>query len=185
MDVLTAIHTRQSIGSVKPDPVPREVIEQLLAAGAQAPNHYKVRPWRFIVLTGAARERLGAAFGRCLLAARPDAPPAAVAAEAAKALRAPLILAVAVDHPTAPKVDEIENIAAAAAAAQNILLAAHALGLAVKWRTGAPARNPEVKALLGLAPDQHLIAFLYIGYPEGEPAPPARPGAEDRTIWLE
>ena len=46
MDVLTAIHTRQSIGKVRPDSVPRALIEQLLAAGAQAPNHHKVRPYR-------------------------------------------------------------------------------------------------------------------------------------------
>ena len=49
METLEAIHTRQSIGQVKPDPVPRELIEKLLSAAVQAPNHYKVRPWRFVV----------------------------------------------------------------------------------------------------------------------------------------
>ena len=184
MDVFEAIHTRQSIGSVKPDPVPRELIEQLLAAGAQAPNHYKVRPWRFFVIEGEARQRLGDAMARALLRARPDAPPEAAAVERAKALRAPVILVVAVDKPNGPKVVEIENVAAAAAAAQNILLAAHALGLGAKWRTGSAATCPEVKQLLGLEQDQHLLAFLYVGYPVADMPPPVRPAADDRTTWL-
>ena len=60
MNVLEAIYHRQSIGAMKPDPVPRGDIEKLLGAAVQAPNHYKVRPWRFVVLTGAGRERLAA-----------------------------------------------------------------------------------------------------------------------------
>ena len=52
MELFEAIHTRQTQGKVKPDALPRETIEKLLSAGAQAPNHYKVRPWRFVVLTG-------------------------------------------------------------------------------------------------------------------------------------
>ena len=54
MDAFEAIHSRRSQGKVKPDPVPRELIEKLLDAAVQAPNHYKVRPWRFVVLTGAS-----------------------------------------------------------------------------------------------------------------------------------
>jgi nitroreductase len=80
---------------------------------------------------------------------------------------------------------EIENVCATAAACQNLLLAAHALGLAAKWRTGDPARDPKVKQFLGFAPDQHLIAFLYIGYPEFKPESVERPSFEDRTVWLE
>ncbi len=185
MDTLTALHTRTSIGKVKPDPVPRALIEKLLAAGAQAPNHYKVRPWRFVVLTGAGRERLGEAMAEALRARQPDAPAEGLQAERAKPLRAPVLIAVGVDRPAAAKVVEIENVCAAAAAAQNILLAAHALGLGAMWRTGPAASAPEVKHLLGLAPDQHLLGFIYVGYPLTEPAAPQRPGFEDRTIWLE
>jgi nitroreductase len=80
---------------------------------------------------------------------------------------------------------EIENVCAAAAAVQNLLLAAHALGLGAMWRTGTAAFEPKVKAFLGFAPDQHLIGFIYIGYPEGEPKPPQRPSVEDRVVWIE
>lgn len=185
MDTLAAIRTRTSIGKVKPDPVPRALIEQLLDAAAQAPNHHAVRPWRFFVLTGAGRERLGDAMAAALRARKPDAPEEGVQAERAKPVRAPVVIAVGVDKPSGPKVIEIENVCAAAAACQNLLLAAHALGLAAIWRTGPASVAPEVKRFLGLAPDQPLIGFLYVGYPLNAPAIPQRPSFEDRTVWVE
>jgi len=189
MDTLDAIHTRQSIGKVKPDSVPRETIEKLLSAAVQAPNHYKVRPWRFVVLTGSAREQLGEVMAQAFIEKFPDLPPdaqaKALAKERSKPLRSPLLIAVGVDKPVESNVIEIENVCAAAAACQNLLLAAHALGLAAKWRTGGPARDPQVKQILGFEPDQHLIAFLYIGYPEFEPEPVERPSFEDRTVWMD
>jgi len=90
-----------------------------------------------------------------------------------------------VDKPAEPKVLELENYAAAAAATQNMLLAAHALGLGAKWRTGEWARDPKVKEFLGLDTDQHIVGFIYIGYPEFVAQEPARPSFEDRTVWME
>jgi nitroreductase len=185
MDVFEAIHTRQSIGKVRPDPVPRELIERLLAAAAQAPNHHKVRPWRFVVVSGKARERLGALMAENLQRDNPAAAPEMLAAERAKPLRAPVLITVAAEPPNAPKVVEIENVCAAAAASQNILLAAHALGLAGMWRTGTAAYDSGVKTLLGLSPEHHVVGFLYVGYPLAEPAAPNRLGADDRTTWID
>jgi nitroreductase len=185
MELFEAIRTRMSIGKVKPDPVPRALIEQMLDAGAQAPNHHKVQPWRFIVVTGAARERLGAVMAQSLLGRQPNAAPEVVAAERAKPLRAPVLVAVGVDKPSGPKVEEIENICAAAAAAQNMLLAAHALGLAAQWRSGAAVTDPAVKTWLGLAPDQPLIGLIYVGWCLVEPQAYARPSFAERTTWLE
>lgn len=189
MEVLEAIHTRQSVGKVKPDPVPRELIQKLLSAAVQAPNHYKVRPWRFVVLTGEARARLGDVMAQVFLGKFPDLPPdllqTAMEKERSMPLRSPVLIAVGVDAPSESKVIEIENISAVAAACQNLLLAAHALGLAAKWRTGEAARDLQIKQFLGFEPDQHMIAFLYIGYPDFEPTLPERPSYEDRTTWME
>lgn len=186
---IQTIKTRQSISKVKPDPVPRDVIETLLSAAVQAPNHYKVRPWRFVVLTGTAREKLGEVMGQAFLDNFPDLPAdaqeKALEKERSKPLRSPVLIAVGVDKPVESKVLEIENVCAVAAACQNLLLAAHELGLAAKWRTGDPAYDPKVKQFLGFEPDQHLIAFLYIGYPEFEAEEKERPSFEDRTTWRE
>jgi nitroreductase len=185
MDILTAIHSRHSVAKLKPDSLPRQVIEKLLSAAVQAPNHYKVRPWRFVVLTGKGRERLGDVMAASFKARFPDLPEEALDKERQKPLRAPLLIAVAAEKPAEPKINEIENICATSAACQNILLAANALGLGAIWRTGDTARDVEVKKFLGFAPDQHLIGFLYIGYPENLPEPVERPSYEDRTVWME
>ncbi len=184
MDALDDIFTRHSISKVKPDPVPREMIEKLLAAAVQAPNHFRIRPWRFVVLTGEARNRLGDVMAQAYRRRHPECPEMETNGERVKPLRAPVLIAVGVEPPSEPKVIEIENICAVAAAAENILLAANALGLGAMWRTGAGAREPEVKQFLGLQPDQHLIAFIYVGYPEPQPERPERPSFEDRTTWM-
>ena len=188
MEVFEAIFERHAVDKVRPDPVPRELIEQMLAAAVQAPNHFKARPWRFIVLAGQSRQDLGdcmaESFKKRSAAMAADALAAAMEVERSRPLRAPLIIAAAVNLPEQPREIEVENICAAAAAVQNLLLAAHALGLGAKWRTGGPAYDPDVKAFLGLAPDQHLIGLLYIGYPEKESVAPTRPSFEDRTTWM-
>lgn len=184
MDILEAIHHRHMNANVKQDAVPRATIEKLLSAAAQAPNHYKVRPWRFVVLTGAGLEKLGDVFAASFADRHPDLPAEALDKTRALTHRSPLIIAVGVDKPSEPKVLEIENVAAVSAACQNILLAAEAEGLAVKWRTGEWARDAQVKEFLGFAPDQTVIAFLYIGYPETAPDPKPRPSYEDRTVWM-
>ena len=185
MDVFEAIHNRHSQKKVKQDPVPRELIEKILSAGVQAPNHYKVRPWRFVVLMGNARDQLGEVMAASLLEQHPDFPQAAFDKARTTPLQAPVIIAVGADKPTEAKVLEMENICAVAAACQNILLAAHASGLGAKWRTGEWARDSRVKEFLGFAPDQHLIAFLYIGYPEFVGPYEPRPSFEDRTVWMD
>ena len=185
MDALEVIHTRHSLTNIKPDPVPRAVIEKLLQAAAQAPNHYKVRPWRFVVLTGQARARLGDVMAQSLKETHPDLPEAALDKERAKPLRTPVLIAVGVDKPDDPRLLEIENICATAAAVENLLLAAHALGLGAKWRTGTAARDPLVRRFLGFAPDQLILSFVYLGYPELIPPAEERPSFEDRTKWME
>jgi len=185
VNVLEAIHSRRSIGEVRPDPVPRELVEKLLSAAVQAPNHFKVRPWRFVVLSGASRVRLGEVLAQDFKRRFPDAPESALEKERQRPLRAPLLIAVGVAEPADSRVLEVENQAAVAAAVENLLLAAQALGLAAKWRTGEDARNPQVKHFLGFQAEQELLALIYIGYPAVESGPADRPGFEDRTVWLE
>jgi len=185
MDVIQAIHSRHSVKKVKPDALPREMIEQLLQAAVQAPNHHKVRPWRFVVLTGTGRDRLGDVMAASQRDRQPDLPPEAFDKTRALPLRAPVVIAVGVDKPEEPRIIEIENVSAASAACQNMLLAAHSLGLGAIWRTGEWARDAQVKEFLGFTADQYLVGFIYIGWPEFEVELPERPGFEDRTVWVE
>ena len=185
MDVLEAILTRHSIAKVKSDPLPRELIEKLLHAAVQAPNHYKVRSWRFVVLTGKSRQAFGEVMAQSLKERTPELPEEGMDKERAKPLRAPVLIAAAVDKTEDPRVLEIENICAVAAAVENLLLAAHAEGLGGMWRTGPAARDPKVKKFLGFEPDQELLGFIYLGYPELDFPVQERPSYQDRTIWME
>jgi len=184
MELFDAIHNRQSQGKVKQDALPRETIEKLLNAAVQAPNHYKVRPWRFVVLTGEGRDKLGIVMAASQRDRHPDFPREAFDKTRGLPLRAPVLIAVGADKPSEEKVLEIENVSAVAAACQNLLLAAEALGLGAKWRTGEWARNAKVKEFLGFTPDQHIVGFIYVGIPEFTPDPYQRPSFEDRTVWV-
>lgn len=183
MDVIEAIFTRQSISSVEPDPIPQTLIERLLSSAVQAPNHHRVRPWRFVVLIGDSRRELGEVMARAKMRRDPEITQEALDVERERPMRAPLLIVIGVDKPVDSKIIEIENVCAAAAAAQNILLAAHALGLGAKWRTGPAAYDSEVKQFLGFESDQHVIAFLYIGFLKKDWNPPDRPDYKDRTEW--
>src|SRR3972149_2439292 len=99
MELFEAINKRHSVGKVKADALPRELIEKLLDSGNRAPNHYKVRPWRFIVLTGTARNKLGDVMAASFADRYPGLPPEGLDKTRALPLRAPLLIAVGVDKP--------------------------------------------------------------------------------------
>jgi nitroreductase len=140
------------------------------------------------VLAGTSRDALGEVIAESLRGRldAPDSPEARplVEKERKKPLRAPVIVAVAVIPSDNPKAIEVEEIAAGAAAVENMLLAAHALGLGAMWRTGAPAYDPAVKRFLDLPESAHIISFVYLGYPDPLPRPERPREAAQYTTWL-
>jgi nitroreductase len=165
MDALEAIETRSSVSALaEPGPTDAQWAA-LLRAAWRAPDHARLRPWRFLIVRGEARRRFGDILADALLSSEPGAAPEALSRERQKPLRAPAILVVAATPKPHPKVPQIEQMLAAGAATQNILLAAHAMGLGAIWRTGAPAYDPGVAAALGLPPGSHIVGFVYIGTP--------------------
>ena len=146
------------------EPGPDEgALELLLASAARAPDHGRLRPWRFVVIRGAARERFGAMLAAHLQRARPQSSPEALERERLKAFRSPLIIVVAAVRDARASVPMIEQVLCAGAAAQNILLAARALGFNGVWKTGAAAYDETVKRELGFEPADALVGFLYLG----------------------
>ena len=182
MDAYEAIMTRRSVPRTSDRLCERDVIERLLDAGTRAPTHHLTQPWRFVVLTGSAREELGEAWAA---GARREGKDPDAARE--KAMRAPVIICV-IERPKVEhrRVVEVEEHYATGAAIQNILLAAHAEGLAAMIRSGDPVRLPEVRTYLGVGDDEMLAALIYIGYPDEkapERAPTRRTPARDLTEW--
>ena len=194
MTVFETIQRRRSIGKMTEQRPDREQIETILTAATHAPNHHKVQPWRFIVLAGEARAALGEVMAASLARRlerleKPGEPfdnkkQALLNKERTKLLRSPVVIVVVAERPQQSNVLEIENIEAVAAATQNMLLTAEELGLAAMWRTGDAAYDPRVKQWLDVEPDDHIVAFLYLGYPaiprlERHPIP-----VEEKTTWL-
>lgn len=184
MELVEAIWKRQTPGPMTEQPVSKEALEKLLTAAVQAPNHFKLRPWRFLVFLGDGRKRLGKVLVDLAVRKSPQLDEAMRSSEHAKAMRAPAVIAVTADAPVGGKGDKIENICATAAAVQNLLLAAVDMGLAAHWRTGDAVRDAGVKQDLGLASDQELIGFIYVGHPATELPRRERPGFEDRATWF-
>lgn len=178
MQALEAIVTRVTVPPVKMgEPGPDDAaLCRMLEAAAAAPDHGKLRPWRFLVVRGDGRERLGDLFAAALLAERPTTLAAEVEKQRAAPLRAPLIIvAIARIDPAHPKIPAWEQQASAACAVHNLLLAAHALGFAGKWATGGNAASTAVQRGLGLTPTETIAGLLYIGTATEPQAVPSRP----------
>jgi len=180
VDALDAIFARRSIGRLgEPGPGPDD-LATVLAAAAAAPDHGELRPWRFVVLAGEAKDAFGAVLAGAYLArcraAGTSPTDGQVAKERTKLGRAPVVVVVAAVHRPSDLIPWAEQLAAGAAAAENALVAATALGYGSMWRTGDPVRDPAVKAALGLAGDDAIVGFLYLGTPaDGATRPPRRP----------
>lgn len=166
----------------------RQQIENILEAATHAPNHHKVEPWKFFVLAGAARQELGTIMATSLAArlneTTSEKAQALLNKERSKPLRSPIVIVVAAERPSLPNVLEIENIAAVAAAVQNMLLTAAEMGLAAMWRTGDAAYDRQVKKWLGLTPEHHLVAFVYLGFPAIPQQERILTHFEKKTTWL-
>ncbi len=188
MDVLEAIRQRRSAKKLRPDLPPRELIDELLEAATWAPNHHQNEPWRFFVLAGEARERFGQALAgdavRALHDPTGELSETIARAQRDKAMRAPVILVAAMEPPFGPKIVEVENVCAVACAIQNMLLLAHARGLATKWSTGEAARSEHLKRFFGLTPEHQILAYIYLGYPDGDVSAARRTPHHEKTTWL-
>ncbi len=184
--LMAAIRDRRSIGKMQPDRPSREAVELILEAGSWAPCHHVTEPWKFVVIAGDERASLGDVMARAkverMLRQGKETEGEYERAKA-KAMRAPVIIAVGIEPSTAPKVVEIEEVEAGAAAVQNMLLVAHTIGLATIWRTGDPAYDPAVKQYLGFSPEAHIIGFVYLGFPAASPSRARHTPADSLTTW--
>lgn len=187
LDALELLLTRRSVKAAmlgEPGPGP-EQLSTILTAAARVPDHKKLVPWRFVIFEGNAR----AAFGEVLAkacAAEDKEPPSAVRLEAERTrlLRAPCVVAVVSRVTPNPAAPEWEQVLSCGAVGMNLCLAANALGFATCWLTEWYAYSPAVKAALGLADNERIAGFIYIGTARERPEDRERPDlAGIATRW--
>ncbi len=184
--VLEVIRTRRSVPKMKPDPVPREIIEQLLDAAVWTPNHRVTEPWQFFVLQGESKRRfaeLRREFRRGQLP-KPDAPEVRPALDQVyrSTMETPEIIVVT-SHVADDLETREEDFWATFGSAYAFMLGAWSLGLGTYFRTGALRDAPRLRELLGLPANRRILGMLYVGYPEAVPERRRTPAAE-KTVWM-
>lgn len=190
--VATAITDRRTIKQFLPEPVAPATIAQLIDLAVWAPNHRLNEPWRFYVLTGDARRRLGdiaAAITTAKVGAA-GGDPAVTARKASEAAAAwssvPTLLFVTMLGDPNPEID-LENYGAVCCAIQNLTLAAHALGIGTSWSSGAIAAAPALLTLVGAGANERMAGLLRVGYLDPALTAPKsrRTSGAAFTRWLE
>lgn len=182
MDAIEALMSRVSIPPkllVEPAPV-GDSLDEIFAAAMRAPDHGAIQPWRFHIVSGDARGKLGDLFVEALKKRDPNAGDEAMQKEQARPLRSPLVIVACakVSHEKA-NVPKVEQIVATAAAVQNMMNAAHARGFGSFLATGKNARDPHVKAAFDLGDDDEIIGFVYFGTPRRGAMEKPRPDARE------
>jgi nitroreductase len=158
MTALDAVRHRRSHAKVTPAAPSHDDLLPLIEAAGSVADHGALRPWRLIELRGDARERLGAAM---VTASGLDDESGAKLA--AKPLRASLLIAVVAVHRPSFKVAQWEQEATASGVAHLLSLLLSEAGWGVMWRTGHLTRSEPVRQLHGLAENEELLGWLYVG----------------------
>lgn len=165
-DALELLLNRRSVSANQmrgPGPS-AEQLDRILTAAARVPDHKKLAPWRFIVFEGEARERFGQVLAQVCVREEKE-PPSAIRLEleAKRLTRAPIVVAVVSRVTANPAAPEWEQVLSAGAVCQNMTLAANALGFATNWITEWYSYSPGVQAALGLARNERIAGFVYMG----------------------
>lgn len=165
MDALQLLQKRVSITKlIAPAPNNAELLEVFKAA-ARAPDHGKLKPWRFLIIEGEGLNNLSAVFLEALALSTPDTSPSIIEKTKNMPFRAPMIIAAIAKCQDHLKVPKQEQIIACGAATQNMLNALFALKYGAVWRTGDLAYDGYVKHALGLKGLEEIIGFIYVGTP--------------------
>lgn len=158
MDTLEAIFTRRSVRSFTTQPVPDELLRQVLQAGAASPSGGNVQAWGFVLVQSPTR-----------LAGLRSLSPGIIGEPKA-------FIAVCIDGERATRLGGASGERLAwldiGLATQNMLLAAHSLGLGV-CPIGSFHRQ-AVSVFLGLPTGVQPVLLLALGYPKVRPEPPGR-----------
>jgi coenzyme F420-0:L-glutamate ligase/coenzyme F420-1:gamma-L-glutamate ligase len=199
MSAFDAIYTRRSIRRHTDQPVDHALIEVVLEAATRAPSAHNRQPWRFAVVTSSeAKEQLASAMGARLRADRladgdsPDVVEVDVTRSRARITAAPVVVLACLTmsdmdrYPDARRGDaeRIMAIQSVAAAIQNSLLAAHALGLGAGWMCAPLFAPDEARAALGLPDDWEPQALITLGYPAETAKPRVIQPLTSRVVYL-
>lgn len=168
-ELITSLLNRYSSASKKlntPSPNQDE-LNTMLSTAMTVPDFGGLRPWKYVVVQGDARAKLGDVFAQAYITRQETNGEPVDEARAnemrEKPMRAPLIIVAAAKIKPHKKAKEQDQLISAALGAQHIQLSAQALGYDSIWLSGINTRDPLVKSALGFTDEHTVVGFLYIG----------------------
>ena len=165
MDAIELLTQRTSCGMLEAPAPTAKQMELMFQAASRAPDHGLLRPYRFLTIQGLALHRLGQLYLEASLAKNPDLEEAQRNRLLNMPLRAPMIVVAIAVKQQHPKVPEVEQLMAAACAAQAVVQAAYAQGIGAMWRSGDLMFDANVQKGLGLNDNEEIVGFIYLGQP--------------------
>ena len=188
-DPLSILETRRSVPpALLEEPAPRgEELARILAIAARVPDHGMLKPWRFIVIDGAARaeasRRLSEYYAQENTQMEPAKREKFTGIMARMLTAAPLVIVLVSRADAAAKIPLIEQQLSAGAAGMNLLNAIHAAGYGASWLTGWAAYSDNARRVLGLAETERVAGFIHIGAPKEIPADRPRAEISEIVSW--
>lgn len=180
---MPALLSRASSSKLVPPAPEGETLARILDAGLRAPDHGALRPWRFLVVTGAGLARLADAGEAALRRREAAATPDDVARAREKLTRAPMAIVLGARLRDGHKVPVLEQELAVGAAAMNILNALHASGFAGKWVTGPNTYDPDFARDLGYGENERIFGMIMAGTAATPPVPEIVDPRAHVRIW--
>ncbi|MCS6974331.1 MAG: nitroreductase [Cyclobacteriaceae bacterium] len=169
------------------EPVPDEIVHQILENANRAPTHKRTEPWRFMVFCGEGRRKLAetqAAVYKSVTTADGTFKEERYRNLLTKPLESSHIILVYMKRDPKKSVPEVEEIGAVFCAIENMYLTAAAYGVGCYLSTGGITYFEEAKNAFSLEPDDRIIGFFHLGMPKGETPVSERKPVADKTIWI-
>lgn len=163
--------------------IPEAVITQILESANYAPTHKLTQPWRFVVMTGQAKNRLGLELGQLYKSTVSENQflQKKFNSFSEKTAQAECIIAINIQF-NPDKLPAWEEIAATACAVQNMALTAQALNIGAYW--SSPAFVEKLDAFLGLSTNEKCYGLFYMGYHNEDFKEANRTPIEEKVKWL-
>ena len=181
---LDVLLSRASTDHLVEPPPKGDDLRTILSAGLRAPDHGKMRPWRYTVIKGKHREAFADLVVEAMGRQEPDAPEAKKTKRHHRFSNMPMIIALGMHLQPEGKIPVIEQEMAVAAGAMNVLNALHASGFGGMWVTGPFCEDRILLTALGLPEPHRLAGFLFVGTPAKHSDERKRPEIDDyMAVW--
>jgi nitroreductase len=182
-EYLTTRRSMPAFQMCEPGPSKQDV-EQMLRLASRVPDHGKLAPWRFIVFSGAERQRISLELAAIAKANKPDLSEEMIKVEETRFTRAPVVIAVVSKAAPHFKIPEWEQLMSAGAVCLNLLMAANAHGFVSNWLTEWMAYDERAYPILGVEPGEKVAGFIHIGSTDFPVTERPRPELSDIVTWV-